>query len=140
VNIAGVTKSSRATNHIGRTDGRPFPLPSVAEISLPQLPHIKTCDTPRRSAMKRDLDHCDLIPLVRRTNRLPDCGTRADKSTTAWMRRERFWRMSTDDFASGVARAMRVANSDELTANDLPTAATRTLVRALSIIGASVAT
>src|SRR5713226_9833577 len=29
VKVAGVTKSSRATNHIGRTDGRPFPLPST---------------------------------------------------------------------------------------------------------------
>jgi hypothetical protein len=58
--------------------------------------------------MKRDLDHCDLIPLVRRTNRLPDCGTRADKSTTAWVRGERFWRMSADDFAPDMARAMRV--------------------------------
>jgi hypothetical protein len=49
--------------------------------------------------------------------------------------------MSADDFASDVTRAMRVANSDELAqANGLPTAVTRTLVRALSIIGASVAT
>jgi len=49
--------------------------------------------------------------------------------------------MSADDFASDVTRAMRVTNSDELAqANGLPTAVTRTLVRALSIIGASVAT
>ena len=48
------------------------------------LPHIKTCDRPRRGAIKRDFDHGDLIPLQRRTNRLPGCGTRADKSTTTW--------------------------------------------------------
>ena len=59
--IAAVTKSSRATNHIGRTDGRPFPLPSVADISLPHLPHIRTCDIPRKTTMKCDLDHRDLI-------------------------------------------------------------------------------
>ena len=29
----------------------------------------------------RDFDHGDLIRLLRRTNRLPDCGTRADRST-----------------------------------------------------------
>src|ERR1700756_896708 len=42
------------------------------------LPYIETCDRPRRDAMRRDLDHGDLICLLRRTNRLPDCGTRAD--------------------------------------------------------------
>src|SRR6516225_11348236 len=47
--------------------------------------HIKTRDRPRQGAMKRDLDHGDLICLLRRTNRLPDCGTRADRSTTAWV-------------------------------------------------------
>ena len=88
--IAAVTKSSRATNHIGRTDGRPFPLPSVADISLPRLPHIRTCDIPRQTTTRRDLDHCDLSPRASRTNRLFDCGARADKSTTAWVRDERF--------------------------------------------------
>ena len=42
-----------------------------------------------RTATKRDFAHGDLIPLVRRTNRLPDCGTRADRSTMAWVREER---------------------------------------------------
>ena len=83
-------KTLNPTNHMPATDVGAFILQSVAAISLPQLPHIKTCDTPRRSAMTRDLDHCDLIPLARRTNRLPDCGTRADKSTVLWVRDERF--------------------------------------------------
>jgi hypothetical protein len=37
--------------------------------------------------MKRDLDHCDRTSLARRTNRLPDCGTRAEKidnAANAW--------------------------------------------------------
>ena len=62
-----------------------FILPSVAIRGsyLPTpLPHIRACDVPRQTAMKCDLDHCDRISLARRTNRLPDCGTRADRSTT----------------------------------------------------------
>jgi hypothetical protein len=82
VNVAGVTQSSRATNHIGRTDGRPFPLPSVARVALLLLSHIRMCDVARQTAMKCDLVHCDRISLARCTNRVPDCGTRADRSTT----------------------------------------------------------
>ena len=37
------------------------------------LPRIKTCDRPRRGAMKRDLDHSDLICLLKGTNMLLDC-------------------------------------------------------------------
>src|SRR6516164_988320 len=62
------------------------------------LPHIKTCDRPQRGATKRDLDHGDLICLLRRTNRLPDCGTRADRSTTTW---------TPGEGASAVVRATR---------------------------------
>jgi len=39
VNIAAMTKSSRTTNHIGRTDGRPFPLPSLARIVTVRILH-----------------------------------------------------------------------------------------------------
>jgi hypothetical protein len=35
----------------------------------------------RRGAMKRDLDHGDLICLLKGTNMLLDCGTRADWTT-----------------------------------------------------------
>ena len=51
-------------------------------LSPHPLPHIRACDVPRQTAMKCDLDHCDRISLARRTNRLLDCGTRADRSTT----------------------------------------------------------
>src|ERR1700676_2621857 len=82
VAIAGVTKSSRATNHIGRTDGRPFPLPST--VGLPPLSrcHSRTCDNIRKPATKCDFDHRHLISLLRCTNRLPEGGTRTDRSTT----------------------------------------------------------
>jgi hypothetical protein len=49
--------------------------------------------------------------------------------------------MSAFDLASGTTLAVRVTNSDELAqANDVSTAATRTFVLVLLIIGASVAT
>jgi hypothetical protein len=64
-----------------RTEGGAFPLPSVADISLLLLPHIRGCDILRQAAMKHDLDHCDLILRARRTNRLLDCGIRADRSS-----------------------------------------------------------
>ena len=35
----------------------------------------------RQAAMKHDFDHCDLIPRAMRTNRLLDCGIRADRSS-----------------------------------------------------------
>jgi hypothetical protein len=57
-----------------------------ARISQPPRPHTRTCDDPREPTMKRDLDHCDRTSLARRTNRLPDCGTRAEKDR---QRRER---------------------------------------------------
>ena len=46
------------------------------------LPHTKTCGRPRRGAVTRDLDHGDLICLLKGTNMLLDCGTRADWTTT----------------------------------------------------------
>jgi hypothetical protein len=61
MNSAAVTKSPRTTNHIGRTDGRPFPLQSEAGIFLPPRPHIETDDVPRQIAIKRALDHCELL-------------------------------------------------------------------------------
>jgi hypothetical protein len=58
------------------------------------LPHIKTCERMRRGAVTRDFDHGDLICLLRRTNRLPGCGTWADKSTTTWTPGEGLRRLS----------------------------------------------
>lgn len=91
--------------------------------------------------MKRDLDHYDLIPLARRTNRLPDCGTMADKSTAVRVRDERLLCMSVDDRTSRATLSARVANSDELAqANDFRTAATFLVVRVFSMSGASFVT
>ena len=70
-----------AINHMRRTEGGAFPLPSEADISLLLLPHIRGCDILRQAAMKHHLDHCDLIPRARPTNRLLDCGIRADRSS-----------------------------------------------------------
>src|ERR1700694_4611424 len=75
-------KMTNPTNHMRTTDVGAFPLPSVARISLLPLRHIRTCDDPRQTAMRYDLDHCDRTSLTRCTNRLPDCGTSADRSTT----------------------------------------------------------
>src|SRR5712691_11447970 len=123
VNIAAVTKSSRTTNHIGRTDGRPFPLPSTVGLPLLSRCHSQTCDNLRKPATKCDFDHRDLISLLRCTNRLPKWGTRADRSTTPWARDERFWRMSVGERRSDEMPAEREANSEELAqANDFATA------------------
>src|SRR3984893_15761437 len=141
VAIAVVTKSSCATNHIGRTDGRPFPLPSTVGLPLLSRCHSRTCDNLRKPATGCDFDHLDLIALLRCTNRLPEWGTRADRSTTPWTRDERFWRMSAGELRSEEMPAERGANSEEpAQANDLATASIRTLVRARLIIGKSVAT
>ena len=58
-----------------------FISPSEACIFLLLLPHIRGCDILRQAAMKHDFAHCDLIPRARRTNRLLDCGIRADRSS-----------------------------------------------------------
>jgi hypothetical protein len=91
--------------------------------------------------MMRDLNHCNLIPRARRTNRLLDCGTRADKSTTAWPRDERFQRISVRDLPSDTMLAVWAANSGELAeANVLATTAICAFAGVFLIIGASVAT
>src|SRR6266700_2506511 len=141
VATAALTKSSRATNHIGRTDGRPFPLPSTVGLPLLSRCHSQTCDNLRKPTTKCDFDHRDLISLLWCTNRLPEWGTTADRSTTPWARDERFWRMSAGELRSDEMPAERCVNSEELAqANDLTTAPICTLVRAPLILGASVAT
>src|SRR5882724_106436 len=84
------SQNSNPTNHMRSTDVGAFISPSVARISPLPLYPIRTCDDQRQTAIKHDLDHCDRISLARRTNKLPDCGTRADRSTMAWARDERF--------------------------------------------------
>src|ERR1700730_12640176 len=77
-----MSKNLNPTNHMPSTDVGAFILPSVARISpLPMHP-IRTCDDQRQTAMKHDLDHFDRASLAWRTNKFPDCGTRADSSTT----------------------------------------------------------
>ena len=111
------------TNHMRPTDVGAFISQSAADISLPPLPRIKTCDAPRQAATKRDFAHGDLISRERRTNRLPECGTSADRSTRPW-REERLSPMATADRPSCGAPALRVTNSEEFAqANDLPTRA-----------------
>src|SRR6267154_5703351 len=100
VAIDKVTKSYRATNHIGRTDGRPFPLPSTVGLPLLSRCHSQTCDNFRKPATECDFDHRDLISPVRCTNRLPEWGTRADRSTTPLARDERFWRTVAGELRS----------------------------------------
>src|ERR1700681_2281094 len=137
VAIPAVTKSSRTTNHIGRTDGRPFPLPSTVDLPLLSPHHSSICDNLRKPATKCDFDHRDLISLLRCTNRLPEWGTRADRSTTAWARDERFWRMSAGELRSDEMPAERLANSEEVAqANDFATTPSCPLVGARLIIGA----
>ena len=111
------------------TDVGAFISQSAADIPLPPLPRIKTCDAPRQAATKRDFAHGDPIPRVKRTNRLPDCGTRADRSTMACVREEPLAPMPTADRPSCGMPALRVANSEEFAqTNDLGTASGPTLV------------
>jgi hypothetical protein len=72
--------------------------------------------------MKRDLDHCDLISLARRANRLPDRGTSADRSTAARLPGERAGCRPFDDRSREDWLALRTAKSGELVhTNDLAT-------------------
>src|SRR6266567_2341764 len=76
--IAGMTKFSRATNHIGRTDGRPFPLPSAVDFPVPPPDHFPTCQNFRRPARKRDFNHRNRSSFDRRTNKPSACGVITD--------------------------------------------------------------
>jgi hypothetical protein len=79
---------------ISATDGGAFISPSKVGPPLLSRCHPRTCDNLRNPATKCDFDHRDLVSPVRCTNRLPDCGTSADRSTMPWARDVRFWRMS----------------------------------------------
>src|SRR5580704_12476276 len=122
---------SHSPSHISATDVGAFPLPSTVGLPLLSRCHSRTCDNLRKPATGCDFDHRDLISLLRCTNRLPEWGTRTDRSTTPWARNERFWRMSAGELRSDEMPAERGANSEGLAqANDLVTAPTCTLVRA----------
>ena len=118
-----------------------FISPSVARISPLPLPHVRTRDNPRQSAMMRDRNHCDRTSLVRRTNRLPDCGTRADRATTARTLDRR------SDRAPCAIRSTvellpvrRVNNGERAKVVDFATAMSFPPDCSLSIVGASLAT
>ena len=143
------SRNSNPTNQMRTTAVGAFILQSAAEISPPPLAHVKACDNPRRNATKHDLAHGDLVPLARRTNRLLDCGTRADRSTMTWVRDDRLLDNPAGDLPSAVMPALpsavmpaaRVGNNEALAqANDLATALGCTSAGAWVIIGASVAT
>src|SRR5665213_614474 len=139
--VGAVATMSRPTNHMRATEVGAFPLPSVARIPPLPLPHVRTRDNPRQSAIKRDRNHCDLISLARRTNRLPNCGTRADKSTMARTLGGRSGRIPGDERSYEELLAVRTTKSRERAGeSDFATATIFRTTRSTPIIGASVAT
>jgi hypothetical protein len=136
-----VSQKLNPTNHMRATDVGAFILPSVARIS-PHPPHpIRTCDDQLKTAMKHDLDHCDRASLAWCTNRLPDCGTRADRSITGRTFDGWSGRTAGDGPSSEELLAERTTNSGERA--NVSAAATATIFPLAClppIIGASIAT
>ena len=108
-----MSKMSRPTNHMRTTEVGAFPLPSVARISPLPLHPIRTCDDPRQTAMKHDLDHFDRTSPAWCTNKLPDCGARADRSITGRTFDGRSGRTAGDGRSSEELLAERTTNSGE---------------------------
>jgi hypothetical protein len=106
-------KTLNPTNHMPQTKVGAFILPSLARISLLPLHPIRTCDDQRQTAMKYDLDHFDRALLAKCTNRLLDCGTSADRSTTARPLGRRSSRTSGDGRWTLKLLAARTTNSGE---------------------------
>src|SRR6266700_2610009 len=91
--------------------------------------------------MKRDLNHGDRTSPAERANRLSDCGTSADRSTTTRPLGERFRCTPCGVRPTAEMLAARTGNnSDPAQVNDFATATILPSVRLPSIIGASVAT
>ncbi len=129
------------TNHMRPTAVGAFISPSVARISPLPLHPIRTCDDQRQTAMKHDLDHFDRASLARCTNKLLDCGTSADRSTTVRPFDRRSGRASGDSRSTVELLAMRPTNSGEPAKVDgFATAANFPPACLLSIIGASLST
>src|SRR5258708_17973761 len=133
-----VSGNLNPTNHMRPTAVGAFILPSVARIS-PHPPHpIRTCDDQRQTAMKHDLDHCDRASLAWCTNRLPDCGTRADRSITGRTFDGRSGHTLGDGRSSEELLAERTTNSGErANASETATATTFPLTCLPPIIGAT---
>ena len=136
-----VSGNLNPTNHMRPTAVGAFILPSVAGIS-PHPPHsIRTRNDQRQIAMRHDLDHCDLASLTWCTNKLPDCGTRADRSTTGRTFDDRSGRTPGDGRSSEELFAERAMKSCERTDVGESAAAAIFLLTCLPpIIGASIAT
>ena len=138
---APMPKTLNPTNHMPQTKVGAFILPSVAGISLHPPHPIRTRNDRRQIAMKHDLDHCDRASLAWSTNKLPDCGMRADRSTTGRPFDGRSGRAPSDWRLSEELLAERTTNSGERADVSEPAAATIFPLTCLPpIIGASIAT
>jgi hypothetical protein len=111
--VVPMLKMLNPTNHMRTTNVGAFPLPSVARISPLPPPHIRARDNPRWTTMKQDLDHFDRALLARCTNMLSDCGTSADRSTTARPLDRRSGRTLDDGQSAVELLAMRTTNNGE---------------------------
>src|ERR1700761_4010739 len=131
-------KTLNPTNHMPQTKVGAFILPSVAGIAPLPLHPIRTRSDQRQNAMEHSLDHCDRASLAWCTNKLPDCGTRADRSRTGRPLDGRSGRTPGDRRLSEELRAERTANSGErANMSDSATATLLPLTRLPPIIGAS---
>src|ERR1700738_3640342 len=134
-------KTLNPTNHMPQTNVGAFILPSVARISPLPLHPIRTSDYQQQPAMKRDLGHFDRASLARCTNRLLDCGTSADRSTTARPLDRRSGRALGDGRSTVELLAMRTTTSGEpAKGGGFTTAAIFPPVCLPSSVGASFAT
>ena len=95
----------------------------------------------RQIAMKHDPDHCDPASLARCINKLPDCGTRADRSTAGRTVDGRSGRAPDNGRSSEERLSERTTNSgDRADVSDSATATIFPLTLLPPIIGASIAT
>ncbi len=91
-----------------RHDGSPCFYLAIRGPNLPaRMRPYRTCDNPRRDAMKRDLGHLRSKLATRCTDRPSDCGTRADRSTATRRPDERSGCRPCDDRSPKVWRAVR---------------------------------
>jgi hypothetical protein len=138
---AGMYKNPNPTNHMPRATGGAFILPSVADTS-PRPPHlIRTRNDKRQIAKKYGLDHCDRAFPAWCTNKLPDCGTRADRSMRGRTLDGRLGPALDDGRSSENRLAERATNSGErANAGGSATAMTFPVACLPPIMGASIAT
>src|SRR5579871_3090542 len=78
--VGGVGKFLNLPNHMRRTAGRPFPLPSVGWVPVPPLHHTQTSATARQSMIICERAHCGRSLDDNATNSPSDCGASAVQS------------------------------------------------------------